>query len=613
MRLTRLGRLAMCLAFAVVLLPSWAAWPDDVNMEGVAPSSPQINAVSSATRLLFPDRPVRIGIITLPNTLFGKRAINETILRIQKVFEPYAVDAKVLRTEELEAGIRQGSIDVFIASAGFYHRMAKYGAISVGTLISKNSVDPNNAVAGAIVVRADSDYNSLMDLSGKKVSAFFPTAFIGVRTNLAEITKLGLDPEHFFSDVLYVGTADNRLVLDALDRHEVDGAMMSACWLESEPQEVQNRYRVINRQSEDVLHCQHSTRTYPNIMMAVTQGAPPGIAHIIAKTVLGMPKLSGGYHWGLATDMRSVDRLYRELRIENYAYLREWSVKRWIVAHWSWIAMMLLAIAGLIWHSYRVEVLVRKRTAELTRSMEEKREAQLKADALREKTEKLQKATIVGQLSNMIAHELTQPLATIKNYCEGQKAILESGDLDPGLIGTSREGIEKALARTVQIVNKVRSYGREGTQRDSTVNLEATLKGVVSGLSPELLCKTHLTVGGEAGLFVQADPLECQLLFNNLVKNALEAAVGCNDPWVKLSVQRKDNFVAVQIENSGLIIDEETLGRLKTPLITTKKAGCGLGISIAIALAEASGGRIDFARRQQGGLVVTVMLREAED
>ena len=163
--------------------------------------------------------------------------------------------------------------------------------------------------------------------------------------------------------------------------------------------------------------------------------------------------------------MRSVDRLYRELRIEKYAYLREWSVKRWLLAHWNWVLFELLAVLGLVWHSWRVGVLVRKRTAELERTIEEKRVVQARADMLRERSERLQKATIVGQLSSMIAHELAQPLAAIRNYCEGQKKLLAAEAPERRLFSVTTEGIAHSLDRTTAIVEKVRSYSREGCAR----------------------------------------------------------------------------------------------------------------------------------------------------
>ena len=43
---------------------------------------------------------------------------------------------------------------------------------------------------------------------------------------------------------------------------------------------------------------------------------------------------------------------------------------------------------------------------------------------MRGRMERMQKATIVGQLSNLIAHELAQPLAAVQYYLDGMKTLL---------------------------------------------------------------------------------------------------------------------------------------------------------------------------------------------
>lgn len=64
---------------------------------------------------------------------------------------------------------------------------------------------------------------------------------------------------------------------------------------ETLPESERARWRVVNPR-EDALARAHSTRTYPNVTMGVPQGAEPGAAHQIARTLLTMPKLADGSH-----------------------------------------------------------------------------------------------------------------------------------------------------------------------------------------------------------------------------------------------------------------------------------------------------------------------------
>ncbi len=597
-----------CLAMA----PARSAWPESVEPPPrLQAESP--DAVSAATLVAASSEPLRIGVITLSNTVESKRAINETMLHLQQAFSPRPVRSEVMTTEVLEAGIRAGTIDAFVASPGYYARMAQYGAISVATMISNHAPDPNNGTACVFLVRNNDAISdeivSIADLRGKRLSASFPSAFMGYRIGLAEIAHAGFDPENFFSETHFFGTANNDGVAARLDSRTSDVAFVTSCWLESLPADEQKKYRVISPRI-DGLKCAHSTRTYPNIMFAVTQGAYPGAAHLIAKTLLSMEKLSGGYHWGLATDMRSVDRAYRELKLENYAYLRDWSVKRWLQAHWHWVFIAIMAVAGLIWHSWRVGVLVKRRTAELVTTLEERNLAQQKADELRERTERLQKATIVGQLSNMIAHELAQPLTALKNYCAGQKSLLERPELDRDMLQMSLGCMEKVIARTVAIVDKVRSYNKGGMKRGTGVDLETALHTVATGLNPGLRSRVHITVTGLSHVWVTGDPLEIELLFTNLLKNASEAAAETSEALVRVAMRREGSHIVAAIENSGPVLSDEAILKMQTPFTTTKASGHGLGVSIAMALAEASGGHLAFRRREEGGLIAEVTLIE---
>lgn len=376
-------------ALVSVLICFQSAFAKDVSAS--YPERMQTDALSASTLLSGITEPIEIGVIKMSNRFEDTTVFQETIVRLKKAFFPHEVRVRILDSQTLEKGIVSGEIDAFVASAGYYMRLSRHGAISVGTLISDDAPDPNNGVAGVFLVRKDTDdIVGLEDLQGRSISASFATAFMGFRIGMAEIAVRGFDPEHYFSEIRYVGTADNQAITNALHHKEVDSALITSCWLENQPEEIRNRFRVLNPQN-DSMKCVHSTRTYPGITFAVTQGASPGAAHVIARTLLTMPHLKDGYRWGVATDLRAIDRLYKEMKIENYAYLREWSVKRWLQTYWYWLVFVAIIALGLVYHSWRVGILVKKRTAELVKTMEEKRQAQMKADAFREREQKMQK------------------------------------------------------------------------------------------------------------------------------------------------------------------------------------------------------------------------------
>lgn len=310
-----------------------------------------------------------------------------------------------------------------------------------------------------------------------------------------------------------------------------------------------------------------------------------------------------------------MQRLYRELKIENYAYLREPSINQWLRGHLIECALAALIVLGLAFHSWRVGYLVRKRTAELQSSIALEHEAKARVEELRARMERMQKATIVGQLSNLIAHELAQPIAAIQYYAEGLKDLIAQDSSDPKLLSRCREGISAGLERTKEIVSRVRGYSKNKTKRDQAIGLLDVVERLYATFSPETTGGVRFSMEGLYGVTVRGDALEMELLFNNLLKNAFEAASPKLSaeprPFVKVyggSDPERPGMTLVVVENTDRQLSAEEFADLTTPLITSKTAGQGLGVPIAIAIAEASGGHLSFELRPRGGVIARIAL-----
>lgn len=580
-----------------------------------APTGDAVDIVAGATHRAPFANPIRIAAITLPESPEALEAVRESVRRVSAVFAPHPVEFVTLSSSELEEKIRKGEIDAFIASSGFFWRMTQFGAMSVATLISPQQPDPNRATAAAVLVRADDErIGHLSDLEGKRLGSTFETAFATYRIVLAEVARLGKDPEQFFAEKVFTGRTDNDEVVALLDDGKVDAVIVKSCWLETLPLERQKLYRVLDPKPGS-LRCQHSTRAYPGVMTAVVMGAPTAVAHTIARSFLSYDQLPGGHRWAVSTDMRGVDEVYRLLRIEQYAYLRGRTWTGWFAEHWEVLAALFLLLTGAMMHGVRVSTLVRRRTLRLKAVMRQREKMQAQVQGLKENMENLNKLTVVGQLSSMIAHEISQPLAAIAYYCESQRDILAAENPNRALLEKSCDGIEKAVTRTRAIVDKVRSYNRGTAERSGAVPLNVVVKRILSTVNAVRFRRATLHVVCPANLFVRADALELELLLHNLLKNALEAACEAPKPHVAFKAFGNGKTVCIHICNSGLRLSAEAFAQLKTPFFTTKSKGVGLGIPIAAALVEASGGHLDFQQRLEGGLCaeITFVRANADD
>ena len=598
----RIGRLLFVLLAGAV---SWATVAADVPDRSV-------DAVTTASARLYPDRPFRIGVIELSDIHRLNWLESRTVQRLKKAFAPFEIHVERMSSSDLEHAVKAGEVDAFIASSGFYWRMIPYGARDVATMISSDRPDPNRTSAITFITRADNmKLRSIADMKGKVLSASYPTAFMGYRIGLAEIAAAGYGVDAFFQKVLFTLSPEIPGIAQRVLTGEADVAFVQACWLESQPESVRRQYRVIGAKPADGFPCVRSTEAYPNITAAVLKSAAPGAAREIARVLLNMPPDEAGERWGLATDFQSVDRVYKLLKLEHYAYLRDSSIKRWIAEHRPWIAAGLFCLLLLILHSFVLSFMVRMRTDELKHATQEKDAVLRHLASLHARMENIRKASIVSQLSNLIAHELAQPVGAARSFCDGMKLLNENGNLTPQKFEASLRGLDRGLSRIQRIVEKVRSYSKGHVARDSKLGLLLAVRTARDSLSRILTENVSISINIPEAFAVLGDQLEIELLFNNLLGNAAAAAKDADTATVSVTAYRRDGAIVVVIENPGRILSNEDMAQLTVPFISGSGPGHGLGVPISLSLAEANGGHLAFEKRSEGGLRALVTLRAA--
>ena len=121
-----------------------------------------------------------------------------TLHYLQKELVPWKVEAKVYSSADLEKAIKDGSIDFFYASAGFFYRMLPFGVRDIATVVTAEKPVPNFGTAGAFITQRDrKDIKSIEDMKGKSFVANYECAFHGYRIGMADLAFRGYDPDNF--------------------------------------------------------------------------------------------------------------------------------------------------------------------------------------------------------------------------------------------------------------------------------------------------------------------------------------------------------------------------------------------------------------------------------
>jgi len=114
----------------------------------------------------------------------------------------------------------------------------------------------------------------------------------------------------------------------------------------------------------------------------------------------------------------------------------------------------------------------------------------------------------------------------------------------------------------------------------------------------------HLT---DNPIFIQADPHQLVRIFNNLLKNAIQAIPEDRKGEIRVEMwQESPKMVIIQVIDNGKGIPENLYNKIFSPNFSTKNSGMGLGLAITKKIIEQFNGTIDFESKVDVGTTFTL-------
>lgn len=601
------------------------------------------DALTGATLAMpAPDvKTLRVAIVAYVRPSPFEAIVEPTVEALRRQFGENVLEIRRYTLSQLAEAVEKREVDIFLSSSGFFLRMIPTGARSLATVVSEDYPDPNHNDGSTLVVLNErDDLRTLADLQGTSLATSTRLGFTGRLVPMGEIYRAGFDPEHFFSQTLYLGGGTRvHEALDLLRRKSVDVANLRLCfieeWLADHPEDT-GRFRVINRKDTSVPGkpeaCARSTDLYPSWTIATTAATDPNVSRLVTRVLLEMPPQGEkNLYWGVATDFGSIDRLFRDLKTGPYAYLRDWTVKRFLSEYREAIVLVVLLALGLVGHSVRVSQLVRRRTRLLVEALDTQERLKNEARDAGERLERLERIGVVGQLSTIFAHEMRQPLAAISPYSLGLRKIAQNaensenggnaGGVPAAKIIDVLEKLDRQTARADAIVTRVRSYAKRRGSCRQAVALKDVVRSAVADLTVTGRWKSEIVATPLEDVTIEADPFEMELVAVNLIKNALESLeVQVTDgrfpskatPTVTVAVVATETQALLIVSDNGRPIEEDLLRRLAESAPSTKEEGLGLGLSIVRGIVESHAGRLTFERGGTGSLSARVAIPVAK-
>ncbi|MFJ8514575.1 PAS domain-containing sensor histidine kinase [Lysinibacillus xylanilyticus] len=215
---------------------------------------------------------------------------------------------------------------------------------------------------------------------------------------------------------------------------------------------------------------------------------------------------------------------------------------------------------------------------------------------LQHKVEHQQALNVVGQMAASIAHEIRNPLTSLKGFTELLK--LNADEESRMYLSV----IDSELQRMEQILSELLVLSKPTSMKVELLELDHIVKQVIEFMLPDALMKNIMIqyISPSSQVYIGGNENRLKQVFMNLIKNAMESMNNGGTITVEMNVI-DCAIVELLIKDEGVGMDSATLQNLFQPFYTTKSTGTGLGLAFVKKVIEEHEGVIGVNSELQKG------------
>lgn len=257
-------------------------------------------------------------------------------------------------------------------------------------------------------------------------------------------------------------------------------------------------------------------------------------------------------------------------------------------------------VAFLVYEQARAKRLEMERTEETAAKLAESNKNLQEAQVSLRRSERL---AALGQLTAGLAHELRNPLGTIKASAE-----MLTKQQKPEIQAEMAEYIGSEVNRMNGLITSFLNFARPLQIHPAEADVNVVVDDVVRQ-------QAELAKQRQVGLIAEKPSGGCLFFFDkdlltvalaNLVQNAIQASPAAKD--VRIKVERGTNDVKILVMDQGVGIPPQNLENIFNPFFTTKPQGVGLGLPIVAKIIDEHQGRIEVTSEENQGTKFEVLL-----
>jgi two-component system sensor histidine kinase HydH len=228
---------------------------------------------------------------------------------------------------------------------------------------------------------------------------------------------------------------------------------------------------------------------------------------------------------------------------------------------------------------------------------------------IEEQLRRTERLSALGELSAVLAHEIRNPLGSIRGTAEILRDDFRPGDRKYEFL----EILIKEADRLNRVVEDFLNLARPIQMERETCDLMAELKEVVALVAGESTLRgVRLELAPATVPPVRGDREKLRQVFLNLILNGVQATGRGGSLTITAARHSVDEGAPVGVEltftDTGAGIDQAVLPRIFEPFFTTKKEGTGLGLAITQKIIESHGGSIEVESTLGKGTTFRVKL-----
>ncbi|MFO0680717.1 MAG: ATP-binding protein [Sandaracinus sp.] len=212
-------------------------------------------------------------------------------------------------------------------------------------------------------------------------------------------------------------------------------------------------------------------------------------------------------------------------------------------------------------------------------------------------SERTRHLTTLGEMSAVLAHEIRNPLASLKGHAQLLEESLDAGSKPRA----KAERVVKEAVRIERLTTDLLAFVRSGTMAPRRADPKAVVRDAVESAGDARTRLTLREVPSEAPL----DEDRVRGALENLIRNAREAAP---EGEIEVTLGREEDELVITVRDRGPGIPRGMTEKIFEPFHTTRVHGTGLGLAVARRVAEAHDGSLVASSAPEGGAVFTMRL-----